>query len=129
MSGAEALAAVGLVSNILQFVDFTSQLCVQIKEIASSASGLPKELDRQATQLAELLALLRDLAQDAKGHALGEGVLQQCQAQAQELAVLLKSFDGGSGKGHWKNAKVAFRSMRHNKEVEKVGRNFPFVRA
>ena len=123
MSGAEALAAVGLASNILQFVDFTSQLCGRIHEITTTASGLPRELDQQAAQLSQLLGLLKELALYSQGQTLGDGILKQCQAQAQELAVLLKSFEGGANKGRWKNTKVAFKSLRHTQGIEKVGKS------
>lgn len=121
MSGAEALVAVGLASNILQFVDFTSQLCGRIHEITTTASGLPKELDQQATQLSQLLDLLKELAQHSKGQTFGDDILKQCQAQAQELALVLKSFEGGAGKSRWKNAKVALKSLSHSQEINKVG--------
>ncbi|KAL8824863.1 MAG: hypothetical protein Q9191_004767 [Dirinaria sp. TL-2023a] len=120
MSGAEALAVVGLASNILQFIDFTSQLCERIHEITTTASGLPRELDQQAAQLSQLLGLLKELAQHSKGQTLGDDILKQCQFQAQELAVLLKSFEGGAHKGRWKNAKVALKSLRHTQEIEKL---------
>ena len=122
MSGAEALVAVGLASNVLQFVDFTTKLCITIKEISSTSSGLPKELDRQASQLSHLLGLLRELAEQRKTPIFGNDVLRYCQEQAQELDLLLKSFEGGSNNGRLKNAKLAYRSLRQKEDIAKVGK-------
>lgn len=121
MSGAEALAAVGLASNILQFVEFTTELCVRIQEYSSSATGLPKELAQQAAQLRELLLLLKELSQQSNGQVLGDGLLVQCQAQAQELSDLLESLQGRVGKGRLANARVAVRSFSRKPQVDKVG--------
>ena len=121
MSGAEALVAVGLASNVLQFIDFTTKLCVTIKEISSTSSGLPKELDRQASQLSHLLGLLKELAEHRKTPILENDVLGYCQEQAQELALLLKSFEGGASHGRLKDAKLAFRSLRQKEDIAKVG--------
>jgi len=120
MSGAEALAAVGLASNVLQFVDFTFKLCAQIKEYASSASGLPKELSQQAVQLSALLNLLKGLSQQSDGPKLGTGVLEECQSQAQKLSDLLESLRGGGDKSRWRTARVALRSLKREEQIGKV---------
>ena len=121
MSGAEVLAAVGLASNVLQFVDFATKLCAQIKEYASSASGLPKELSQQASQISALLALLKGLSQKPNGPKLEKDVLRQCQIQAQELSDLLESLQGGRGQSRLGTAVVAFKSLKREEQIGKVG--------
>ena len=121
MAGAEALVAVGLASNVLQFIDFTTKLCITIKEISSTSSGLPKELDRQASRLSNLLGLLRELAEQRKTPVSENDVLGDCEEQAQELALLLKSFEGGPSNGRLKNAKLAYRSLKQKEDIAKVG--------
>jgi len=120
MSGAEVLAAVGLASNVLQFIDFTTKLCAQIKDYASSASGLPKELSQQALQLSALLVLLKGLPQQPNGPKLEKDVLGQCQIQAQELSDLLESLQGGRGQSRWRTAVVAFKSLKREEQIGKV---------
>ena len=120
MSGVEGLVAVGFASNVLQFVELTTKLCVRIQEYSSAASGLPKELAKKAAQLSELLGLLKQLSQQSEGQTLGGGVLGQCQAQGQELSDLLESLQGGAGKSRWGTAKVAYRSLRRTQQVDKV---------
>jgi len=121
MSGVEALAAVGLASNVFQFVDFTSKLGAQLKEYASSASGLPKELSQQAVQLSALSDLLKGLSQQPNGPKLWKVVLGQCQIQAQELSDLLESLQGGRGQSRWRTVKVAVKSLKRTQQIDKVG--------
>jgi len=121
MSGAEVLAALGLASNVLQFVDYTSKLCAQITEYASSASGLPKELSQLAVQLSALLALLKRLSQQPNGPKFEKDLLEQCQIRAQKLSALLESLQGGRGQSHWRTAVVAFKSLKREEQIGKVG--------
>ncbi|KAL8660063.1 MAG: hypothetical protein Q9202_006829 [Teloschistes flavicans] len=126
MSGAEALAAVGLASNLLQFIDFTAQLCVRIQEYSSAISGLPKDLAHQAAHLSHLLTLLRELQGQSNGQQPQDGILDQCQAQAQELADVFESLRTDSGQNRWKHARAAFKSMKRTEQVDKVGNWGPF---
>ena len=120
MSGAEGFVAVGLASNILQFVDFTTQLCVRIKEICTSSSGLPKELEKQSVQLSCLSGTLKGIAQQPGGPTLAYELLEQCSSEAQDIALLLKRFEVGLDRGRLKTAKLAYQSLRQNKDIEKV---------
>ena len=125
MSGAEVLAAVGLASNILQFIEFTSHLCIRIKEYSSTTSGLPKDLASKAIQLAELLGLLQEISKQSDKHFSVNGTLAQCASQAQELADLLETLQGRLGASRWGNAKVAFKSLKRAEQIEKVGNHNP----
>ncbi|KAL6712732.1 hypothetical protein ACLMJK_009670 [Lecanora helva] len=120
MSGAEALVAIGLASNILQFVEFTTKLCARIQEYSSAASGLPRELSRQAEQLSALLSLLKELSQQPEGQKLEAGILQQCQFQAEEIAAILNSLQRGTGNSRWENAKVALRSLKRTQQIDQL---------
>ena len=120
MSGLEGSVAVGLASNIVQFVDFTARLSVRIREIYTSSSGLPKELEKQALQLSSLSGALKELAQQSEGRPLANGVWEQCHSEAKKLELLLKRFELGSDRGRLKTVKLAFHSLRQNKGIEKV---------
>ena len=124
MSGLEVSVAVGLASNIIQFVDFTARLSVRIKEIYTSSSGLPKELEKQAVQLSSLSATLKELASQPEGATLAYGVWKQCDSEAKELGSLLERFEVGSDRRRLKIVKLALHSLRQNKEIEKVRETF-----
>lgn len=121
MSGAEALAAVGLVSNILQFIDFTTQLCLRIQEYSSAASGLPKALAQQAAHLSHLLSLFKELQEQSGDQQHQDAILEPCRAQVLELADIFESFRTDSSQSRWKHAKAAFKSMRRTEQIDKVG--------
>ena len=127
MTGLEALTALGLASNIIQFVDFSTKLCARIKEIYASSSGLPKELENQAGQLSSLLGTLKELSQQPRSSTLTYEVWERCNSEAQEISSLLKRFDVGSSKGLVKTTKMAYQSMRGNPEIEKVRDAFPMT--
>lgn len=121
MSGAEALVVVGLAANILQFVDFTAELCGRIRDY-STGPGLPRKLAAQADRLSDLLVLLRSLSANSKTGTLEKAVVVRCQAQAEDLALLLKSLKG-SHEGQdrwWSNAKKALRSLSRSEKVEEL---------
>jgi hypothetical protein len=63
----ESLAAVGLASNILQFVDFTSRLLKTAKELKSNASSAENR-DHVAT-VTHLKEIARDLSSCKKAIA------------------------------------------------------------
>ncbi|KAL8786236.1 MAG: hypothetical protein Q9195_008292 [Heterodermia aff. obscurata] len=118
--GMEGVAAFALASNIFQFVELTTQLCVRIREISTSASGLPKELEKQAVQLSSLLGVLKGLAQHPESPTLADEVLKKCFLEAQELDSLLKGFEIEQNRGRLQHAKLALQSLRQNKDIEKL---------
>ena len=121
MSGAEALVALGLAANVLQFVEFATELCDRIRDY-STGPGMPKKLASQADRLSDLLIILRSLSQPAKGDPLREQVLQRCQVQAEDLALLLDSLRGSPKDQNrwWKNAKKALQSLSRAEKIEEI---------
>ncbi|KAL8795964.1 MAG: hypothetical protein Q9195_001539 [Heterodermia aff. obscurata] len=121
MSGAESLAALGLASNILQFIEFTVDLYGRIRDY-STGPGMPRKLAVQADRLSDLLTLLRSLSESSRNDALEQSVVARCQAQAEDLELLLDSLKG-SPKGQdrwWSNAKKALRSLSQTQKIEEL---------
>lgn len=120
MSGAEALVALGLAANVLQFVEFTAELCERIRDY-STGPGMPRKLAAQADRLSDLLILLKALSQSSKDR-FEQSVLARCQAQAEDMSLLLHSLKG-SKKGQdrwWTNAKKALRSLSQAEKIQEV---------
>ena len=122
MSGAEALVAVGLASNILQFVDFTIKLCQRIRTYRSTIGALPQSLDDQAARLSNLLQTLRTLTASSRQQALDDGALQHCQAQASELSSILESLRGdiGDKESLWKSTRKAVASFKQSEKIHRL---------
>ena len=121
MSGAEALLALGVAANVLQFVQFTAELCVRIRDYSINP-GVPKKLARQADQLDHLLQTLKSLCNNSQQDSLERQIVAGCQAQAEELFYLLESLKGSKdGQDRWwKNAKKALRSLSTAEKIKEL---------
>jgi hypothetical protein len=134
MSGAEALVALGLASNVVQFIDFGSKLCSRIKEYASSALGAPKKIIALAARLDLVLKTLNALNYTGRTIVDHEAkTIQSCISEAQEFDALLNKFrlmaravvDGEDGPS-WINKRLtsvektwkAFKSLRGEEKIE-----------
>jgi len=93
MSGAEALVAVGLASNVLQFIDFGTKLYARIREYSSAAGGAPKKVKDLEERLSLVLTTLNGLSQDGRATVEQEQTtIQLCLSRAHELGLLLEGF-------------------------------------
>jgi hypothetical protein len=96
----EALAAVSLAGNLLQFIEFGTRLYSRIKEITSSASGVPTRLQTLGDHLGQVLKTLEEL--NEAGHASLEHELKTIESglrQANKLDTLLDSYKPKTKKG------------------------------
>lgn len=120
MSGAEAIAAFGIATNVVQFIDFTAKLCARIREYASGSS-LPKKLALQADRLSDLLGILESLNKSSNDAVLSGQTLARCQNQAQELSDFLDDLKSDGQRQNWaKNARRAFRSLNRSDQIEEL---------
>lgn len=120
MSGAEAIVAFGIASNVIQFIDFTVKLCSQIQAYASG-SGLPKNLATQADRLQDLLDILKSLSKSSNQGVLSGQTLARCQTQAQELSDFLDDLKTDGQRQSWaKNARKAFKSLNRSDQIEEL---------
>src|SRR5436190_1354805 len=134
MSGADALIAVGLASNVVQFIEFGSKLCSRINEYASSAVGAPKKITALSARLDLVLKTLNALNDTGRTTIDHEAkTIQSCISEAQEFNSLLDKFrlkdrtlpDGEAGQS-WIDRRLtsaekawkAFKSLRGEEKIE-----------
>lgn len=87
----EALAAVGLTSNLLDFVNTITKLCSLIKQ-CSSAAGTPSEVATISKRLELTLTMLRELDEAKRANLDHEKLaLKICCDEAEELRLFLES--------------------------------------
>ncbi len=115
MSGAEALIAVSVAGNVVQFVDFASRLCSRMREY-SSGPGMPSKLAAQADRLSDLVNVLESLSNGSGQQPLTGAVLVRCRSQAQELSELLDGLKG-DGRGRLRNARKAIASLNRSDQI------------
>src|SRR5436853_7731303 len=93
MAGVEGIVAVGLASNVLQFIEFGTKLCSRIKEYGSSAIGAPKKITNLADRLDLVLKTLNALNDTGRTIIDHEAkTIQSCISEAQDFAALLDNF-------------------------------------
>jgi hypothetical protein len=127
----EALAAIGLVSNMLGFVDTGTKLCGLIKEF-STAARAPAEVVALSDRLELILSTVKELDQSGRATLDQEKLaLKICSDEAEELRVFLEGLkvapDKTSGTSRlfkWKRSSFdkgwkAFKTLCGRDKLEK----------
>lgn len=138
----ETLAAIGLASNILNFVDTGFKLVQQCREISMSADGSTEahaRLEQQAHDLIRTIQALEDAnhsAQPTGNLTTAERNVQNtaktCLGHSKELVELLQdmkidSSKRGGSAGVMKYL-VSFDWRRKRKQVEQLGNQLVYLR-
>jgi hypothetical protein len=126
----EVLAAIGLVGNIVQFVDFSSKLVSRIAELYQSTEGaLADDVDLEAVtnDLALLSVKLQSQGQTEESPAL-ERLSKSCNEVATDLLTALNKVKV-NGK-HQKRESIwkALRRMWSRDEISKLERRLAMYR-
>ncbi|KAK8070389.1 hypothetical protein PG997_010592 [Apiospora hydei] len=116
----EALAALGLASNIVSFVDFTWKLLTGANEIYASGAGVANE--------AEFLDAITKDVRHHNGRIAAipnatpelQGLVQKCDEIAQEPLRGLEKLRVKGDKTRWKSFLVALHGVRSKKRVEQL---------
>jgi hypothetical protein len=117
----EALAAIGLAGNILQFIDFTAKVLNSANELKASASGFTKDAESVAQVTTSLKGLCDKLATGQYAHQNVPGgllkLMEQCNACCQELLTILEQSRAKPGASKWRRIEQAFLSVRKKSEL------------
>jgi hypothetical protein len=113
---AEALAIAGLVSVIVQFIDFGSKIIERLDEFKSNVKNVPKSFQDIKAEIPLLLRTLKRTKEDAEAQCYGEDTLQAlllvvegCRSQVELLNdTLLKTLPNPRD-GTWKRTIKAFQ--------------------
>ena len=116
----EALAAIGLVGNIVQFVDFSGKLISKSAQLYYSYDGALQENIDIENAAKHLLLLNKKLKDDAV--TVGDGALQTLCLSCREAAInLLEALDKVKVKDKqqkWESIRKALRSIWSKEEVK-----------
>jgi hypothetical protein len=120
----EILAIIGLVGNIVQFVDFSGKLISKSAELyQSSEDALAENIDTE-TVTKHLLILNKKLKDTA--NATGDAPLQRlcvsCHAVAIDLLVALDEVKAKGEQKKWESIRKALRSVWRKGEIEELER-------
>lgn len=115
----EALVIVGLVSNIIQIVDFSSKLLSVSKEIYRSSSGglaAYADLETATTHLVSLNNKIKDSITVTSDDAL-KRLCESCSSITDELFAALNKVKVENKKDKWKSIRKALRSIWTKEQI------------
>ena len=118
----EALAVIGLVGNIVQFVDLSSRLVAKSTELYYSYDGaLAENVDIEITTK-HLTVLIQKLKEDAI--TVGDGALQKlslaCQKTATDLLLALDKVKVKNRQQKWESIRKALQSVWSKEEIREL---------
>lgn len=118
----EALTALGLAGNIIQFTDYAVKLVSEAREVYASAKSTTAEVQTLATISKNLSSLTSGI--DIRGaRILGlENLVSQCQNIAEQLLSAIDSLQVHGNKTAWKSFVVALRAVRRQDDIDKLRR-------
>ena len=121
----EALVAVGLAGNIVQFVDFSCTLFERTTSIYHSHAGSSAEADSLESITKDLQDLTSKLSQGSQHHAASaqhdvglRKLAQECQEVAAELLSVLLEVKAKKRGSKWSSFRAALKSARSQPKVD-----------
>ena len=128
---AEALAVIGLVSAIVQFVEFGSKIISRVSEFQTGVNDVPKSFRDIMVELPLLLDTLKRTKEQVEDGQVDENtqkallpVVNGCQSQVELLNDILVKMLPSVGDSSWKRGIKAFSSVRQERKVEQITKTF-----
>ena len=124
---AEALAVVGIVSSIIQVVEFSTRVAERLNDFASTVGEVPRAFRHIQTELPLIIDSLRRIKNQAESGSVESAtttavwpVLKDCQREITRLQNILDKTVPSVGDSSWERRKKAFLSLGKDKEVEEI---------
>jgi hypothetical protein len=126
----EALAIIGLVGNIVQFVDFGGKLISKSTELYRSSEGaLAENIDTEtATNHLVLLNSKLKNAATATGDSPLENLCKSCNTAAEKLLAALDKVKVKGEQRKWKSVRKALKSVWSKEEIRELERQLSKLR-
>lgn len=132
----EAIVAVGVAGNVLQFLDFASKLCSTSLEIYRTANGTPtsnaqteallkgfiESMDGVSSDLAQYRTALSVTSKQAfipGQNELGT-IISDCQNLANDLMTRFEKLKASGRPGRWKSFVAGVKCMWKKKELDEL---------
>jgi hypothetical protein len=126
---AEALAIVGLLSSIVQFVDFSSKILRRLNEFNSSSSEVPfRDIKSELPLLLDTLERTKKQTEDGCFTKNTQEaiwcVVKGCQSQVERLDNVLEETLPKKDDSSWRRGKMAILSIGQEKKVQQITTTF-----
>ncbi|KAI1084636.1 hypothetical protein F5B20DRAFT_575956 [Whalleya microplaca] len=129
----EPLAAIGLASGIITFIDFSWNIVSGTIEVYQSCTGVTKENARIGTIIEDLREYADQLISDGASNSKQERALQrlaaQCSEVSEELIQKLEKLKAKENNSKWHSFKATWASMRKEKKIATIERRLCGYRA
>jgi hypothetical protein len=115
----EALVAIGLVSNVVQIIDFSGKLLSSSRELYRSSVGALAanvDIETAATHLALLNNKITDSTSTTSDNAL-KRLCESCSSTADELLAALNKVKAEGKKDKWESIRKALRSVWAKEQI------------
>ena len=124
---AEALAAVGLASAIVQFIDFGTKILTRLADFSTEVEEVPKTFRLIKVQLPLILNTLQQTKDQADARQVDEDTAQalkavvgECTATVQQLdEILMKALPNGQASS-WQRYRKALSSLAQDKKIAQL---------
>ncbi|MCJ1390022.1 hypothetical protein MMC18_002880 [Xylographa bjoerkii] len=124
---AEALAIIGLVSAIVQFVDFSAKVIIRLHEFKEKAGELPKVFQDVVNRLPLLTHILESIRTQIDTDEISEKtqqallpVIKDCYQQIELLNNVLIRVAPSAGDSSWGRGKKAISSLHEDGKVQQI---------
>jgi ribosomal protein L17 len=124
---ADALAIIGLVSAIVQFVDFGSKIVIRLNEYREAGNNVPKTFQKISVDLPLVINNLQRTKNQADAGEINDEtanvlkpVIETCLAQTKQLEELLEKALPAEGDSTWRRRKKALASLANGTAVQKI---------
>jgi tetratricopeptide (TPR) repeat protein len=127
----EALAVVSLVGNIIQFLDFATELVSKSAQIHQSTTGAAASTADTETAAQHLLLLIANV-KPTSGVAQDDGFADlcvSCQHVAEELLSALTKVKAKNTSSKWESVRKALRTIWSSDEIAELERRLNGLRA
>ena len=118
----ETLAAIGLVGNIVQFVDFSSKLISKTVQLYRSGDGTLTEITDAETATNHLVLLSNKLKSTANttGDPALEDLCRSCNTVAVDFLGALDKLKVQGRQGKWRSMRKALQNVWSKEEIQEA---------
>ena len=124
---AEGLAAVGLASAIVQFIDFGTKILTRLSFFSAEVEGVPKPFRLIRIQLPLILKTLQQIKDQADARRVSEdtakalqAVVGECIAAVQQLDEILQKALPNDKASSWQVFRKALSSLAQDKKIAQL---------
>ncbi len=124
---AEALAAVGLASAIVQFIDFGTKIVTRLSDFSAEVEEVPKTFRLIKVQLPLILDTLQQTKDQADARQINDetaealkAVVGECTATVQQLDEILMKALPNDRDSSWQKYRKALSSLAQDKKIAQL---------